>query len=171
MYCQRHGHLTPFSEQYMIDCGKHLVDGLDGCTSGSPDGVVRFVHNFGVELLHNYPYVARESECLYDEDTKLKTTGYIRFDHDVSTFFELKYWPEMLELGNPLLVIYAAGAGFLPYAGGVYDGRDCVPRAPRRPRVLAVEELARPRLGRRWVLQVGQVSGWTVHCSPIWPLV
>ena len=121
-HCKATGELLAFSEQYIVDCGKYA--GTFGCGGGAPFETSTFIHNFGVELRKNYPYLSGESECPYDEDTDLKTTGYIRMDLQKSYSIPMDRWAELLPL-SPMYVSISTEGGFHEYGGGVYDGAGC----------------------------------------------
>ena len=76
--CKKTGELLAFSEQYMVDCGHY--NKLEACNGGNPVSAIEFIHNFGVELLSDYPYEHKVNQCPYEESDDIKTTGYIRMD-------------------------------------------------------------------------------------------
>jgi hypothetical protein len=124
-YCQlNNGMLASFSEQYMVDCGKGRVEGLNGCSGGTAVGVAQFLMNFGLELRLYMPYLASESICRYSNDTDLQRTGFIRPDLD--TIFEvgISSWPEQLKV-NPIYVNFAFSSELIQYGKGVYMGEHC----------------------------------------------
>lgn len=124
LYCKKNHHLVSFSEQYMIDCGQGRLEGMDGCEGATDTSVVEFIHNFGLELSRNYPYMEREETCPYDDETDLSTTGYIRMELGAFMEVPVKLWPMMLE-EMPLYIIIEMDDNFLDYGGGVYDGSKC----------------------------------------------
>lgn len=122
LYCQIHGDLVPFSEQYIVDCGKGRFkdSGGGGCNGGSLDESATFVHNFGLELRTNYPYKARELPCPYSNETDLKSTGYVRAELTDVLVVPLAHWPPNLKRG-PLYVDIIPTDGFHEYGGGVHN--------------------------------------------------
>lgn len=121
--CNQTGELVPFSEQYMIDCGFH-VD-LDGCDGGDYYGIYKFAVDWGVELLANYPYMARENKCPYDAN-EWEKAGHkkpVVLRKDIAN--DRGLWANTLKTSGPLLISINVPLDFHLYGGGVHDGRNC----------------------------------------------
>lgn len=116
LYCQQTGKLVAFSEQYLVDCGTPRL--FYGCDGGNRFQAANFFHNYGVELLSNYPYTARQDECPYDDDTDPKTMGYIRMELGAAMEIPLERFEEVIEFG-PMYVAVDTRYGLCEYGGGV----------------------------------------------------
>lgn len=123
-YCKRRGHLVAFSPQYMVDCGNGLVEGMFGCKGATIKSVPKFIHNFGLELPDHMPYLARNAQCPYQNDTDLSTTGFIRMRVENFARIHSFHWPDRLKYG-PIMLQVAKPTGFGQYAGGVDQGEGC----------------------------------------------
>lgn len=123
LHCKKTGKLVAFSEQYMIDCGRTTK--LDGCDGGFISKAAHFIHNFGVELRPHYPYLAREQECPYDENTHPKEMGFIRMDLGSIVTLPMEFIDEHLHLSPVVLAIHSPKS-FHDYGGGVWKGEDCI---------------------------------------------
>lgn len=130
LYCKKTNRLVEFSEQYMIDCANGRIEGAFGCDGGIDNAVMDFVHNFGLELRSNYPYVGNSGdECPYDDDTDLSTTGYIRMELESSLEIPIEAWHLFIE-HTPLYVVVDCDDSFSDYGGGVHaGGLDCIDHA------------------------------------------
>lgn len=125
LLCQKTGKLVELSEQYMIDCGYGRFNPpLKGCSEGGVKGAGMFVHNFGVELLKNYPFMGKETKCPYKEDYDLKKTGFFRMDIGNMAVFHMSRWHQIIEK-TPFYVKAKTGKDFLEYGRGVYEGNGC----------------------------------------------
>uniref|UniRef100_A0A6G1S7G1 Cathepsin L-like proteinase n=1 Tax=Aceria tosichella TaxID=561515 RepID=A0A6G1S7G1_9ACAR len=130
LYCTKKGRLVEFSEQYMLDCGSGRIEDMDGCNGATVLSAAEFIHNFGMELHEEYPYVGRVDKCPYDKKnsnlTNLTDAGYIRLEFGRLAEIPVSLWPEAIKRG-PLYLVIQADASFLDYGGGVYDGANCMP--------------------------------------------
>jgi hypothetical protein len=123
-YCRGHNLLPSFSEQYLVDCGKGRVKGMGGCRGGSFISGAQFIANFGLELREHMPYLAKENECPYSNDTDLQTTGFVRVDGDSMAVVKMNHWAERLKRG-PIVVYFAFSMDLVQYKKGVYMGESC----------------------------------------------
>lgn len=122
-HCKQTGKLIPFSEQYMVDCGKH-VD-MAGCSGGNMPRAGRFIMDWGVELREKYPYSGKDSSCPYESDD-WERAGYKRpIINKYTKAHQLKKWPELLEKSGPILVQLRLPQDFHFYAGKVHKGDNC----------------------------------------------
>lgn len=123
-HCRQTGKLTPFSEQYMIDCGKNVDMG--GCMGGDARNVGRFIMDWGVELREKYPYLGKESSCPYGRDD-WDQAGYKKPSiNRYTAAHNIKLWPEILEKSGPILVSVRIPEDFFFYGGKVHEGNNCI---------------------------------------------
>lgn len=128
MYCKGNGgHKVAFSEQYVLDCGVRL--GMRGCLTGFEDDTSRFVKRFGIELLSDYPYVARQETCPYgvDDDDDLqaaKRMGYGAFNRPKLRVVELEEFDKLIEV-SPIIKTVFVSQNYQEYGGGVDSGDGC----------------------------------------------
>jgi len=124
LYCKKHGKLVRFSEQYMVDCGRHVA--AFGCEGGSVRRLANFVLNFGLELRRNYPYRARDQQCpFHKHNTDLQTTGYIRLESKNLFNITMEAWQEYLHFGPLLIDIVTVGTDFDQYGHGIHYLKGC----------------------------------------------
>lgn len=122
-HCNQTGKLVPFSEQYMIDCGKHT--NLNGCNGGNMVGMATFIMDWGIELRYNYPYLAKESTCPY-EKKDWERAGFLK--PVVKNFImeqDMAKWPRLLKEYGPFIVIIMQPKDFYFYGGKVHKGHNC----------------------------------------------
>ncbi|KAI6238765.1 Cathepsin L-like cysteine proteinase [Aphelenchoides fujianensis] len=116
-YAIQHGELRNLSEQELLDCN---LDN-NACNGGDEDKAFRFVHDFGLMLEDEYPYVAhRQNSCaLHDfkgNTTKIDLAYFINPDENAII--------EWLVTFGPVNVGISVPSDMKPYTGGVYRPSD-----------------------------------------------
>jgi hypothetical protein len=121
LYCKSTGTLASFSEQYMVDCGNGRFESMYGCDGSNNEDAANFIHNFGVELLANYPYSGSEHSCPYAASDDLAAAGYIRMG--IASFIEVptRLWETFVEHTPLYIVVEASNRTFNSYGGGVHE--------------------------------------------------
>lgn len=126
LHCQQTGKLVPFSEQYMVDCGKSHVNNIEGCDGSDLPSMANFVEDWGVELRSNYPYLAKETSCPYDR-ADVRRAGYKKPKFQKFKYiFGRNYWPGVLKYGGPMIAVIRVPTDFSYYGGMIHDGKNCV---------------------------------------------
>lgn len=122
-HCRQTGKLVPFSEQYMVDCGKYA--GMSGCMGGNMPGIGKFIMDWGVELRSNYPYLAKDTVCPYDPH-EWDHAGYKRpIISRYTTAVNMAMWPLVLKHSGPIIVSVRIPRDFQFYGGLVHNGDNC----------------------------------------------
>uniref|UniRef100_A0A6G1S646 Cathepsin L-like proteinase n=1 Tax=Aceria tosichella TaxID=561515 RepID=A0A6G1S646_9ACAR len=127
-FCKASHKLVEFSEQYLIDCGKVHIDGINGCEGGDTYAVPNFIHNFGLKLASNHRYIGGLGQCPYTDETNVESTGDIRMEFSSYLTVPVDRWEAVLH-HSPIYVLIRVHAGFEQYKGGIYDGKGCGHRA------------------------------------------
>lgn len=124
-HCLQTGKLVPFSEQYMVDCGKIHIRNNHGCDGSDIRSMAKFIQEWGVELRSNYPYLAKETSCPYDENDKHRA-GYMKPTIEVFNYvFEKSHWLDILKSIGPMMALITTPKDFDFYGGMIHDGNNC----------------------------------------------
>lgn len=121
-HCMQHGKKVEFSEQYMVDCGRHI--GLRGCKGGDLMSAVEFVHNLGLRWRHQYPYLDRQDQCPHKTMRGLLAGSLLMPELQFELVEERDF--EKALARSPVLVGVATNAAFSQYGGGVDEAFGCM---------------------------------------------
>lgn len=122
-HCRQSGTLIPFSEQYIVDCGKRIE--MKGCRGGLESQVGSFVDEHGLELQHDYPYSAQAGQCPYSAETPSRLMGHTRAGEaqikylDIMDSFDKKKVEKALKKHGPMTIAVNVNDDFPEYGGGV----------------------------------------------------
>lgn len=126
LHCEQTGKLVPFSEQYMVDCGKGNIENMNGCDGSDLDSMAEFVEVWGVELSSNYPYVGLEKLCPYDK-SEMRSAGFKRPSFvNFRDIYQRVLWEEILKETGPMIATIVVPIDFSFYGGMVHQGRNCL---------------------------------------------
>jgi C1A family cysteine protease len=107
--------LLKFSEQASVDCDR----GNAGCNGGSPNTAVRFQKQYGLPLLSDYPYTARDGTCKLGSKKVAKALTYT-YDYP-SSEQDLR---SAVNVGVVYISVYA-NRDFMNYKNGVFSAPNC----------------------------------------------
>ena len=109
--------LVSLSESQIVDCDK----AGNGCNGGTMDLGFEYVQQNGLETETDYPYIASDATCEYNEKKALyKIGGHV----DVKGG-EMGLQRAVAEEGPVSVAIDASHHTFQLYSGGVYEDKDC----------------------------------------------
>lgn len=156
-YCRATGERIAFSEQYVIDCGNKSE--LSGCSAGYTHKVRKFVVSDGLELRSDYPYHAREQECLYGSAVAPETRGTLRILDKGWDYVHLNSIERQLRQAPLVVNLYVERGTFQEYGGGVDSAEGCLGKRKGMHSLLLVGSgredgieywLMRNSFGKRW---------------------
>jgi hypothetical protein len=129
VHCNETGELREFSARYIVDCGPRRYTDIDGCDGGKTVVAGYFVAKYGLELAALYPHLEKlDKKCPYRANTSIEHMGYLKANIEEAVVVERGHMEEFLER-TPLIVDYYMDFFFSFYGGGIYDGKNCKPRA------------------------------------------
>jgi len=112
------GNLVSLSEQQLVDCSNLN----SGCEGGLMDWAFFYIKNNGIESEDDYPYLAVDSTCEYDESKVVATcTGHV----DVTSGDEEALKEAAGTVGPISVAIDARWPSFTAYTSGVYYNSRC----------------------------------------------
>jgi len=112
------GELVSLSEQQLVDCSSLN----SGCEGGLMDYAFFYIKNNGIESEDDYPYLAVDSTCEYDESKVVATcTGHV----DVTSGDESALKEAAGTIGPISVAIDARWPSFTAYTSGVYYNAHC----------------------------------------------
>eukprot|EP01105_Mastigella_eilhardi_P008680 TRINITY_DN2098_c0_g1_i13.p2 TRINITY_DN2098_c0_g1~~TRINITY_DN2098_c0_g1_i13.p2 ORF type:complete len:284 (-),score=87.73 TRINITY_DN2098_c0_g1_i13:2083-2934(-) len=111
------GGLHSLSEQQLVDCSKQN----SGCAGGNMDSAFSYVSKHGIEREEDYPYVAMQGNCVYNNSRIVVTNAaYVDVTPGESTL------TETIALVGPVSVaIDASQQSFRLYHSGIYYEPNC----------------------------------------------
>lgn len=121
-HCRQTGERVLFSEQFAIDCGHRAH--LKGCDGGEERDVIQFTREYGLELLSNYPYAAKEQSCPYDDSVSSQVMGYLKvpdLNYNTVDLNKLEYHLKR----TPVLVGVYVTKSFSRYGGKIDFNLNC----------------------------------------------
>ncbi|XP_052808419.1 procathepsin L-like isoform X2 [Mya arenaria] len=115
------GKLISLSEQQLVDCSGSF--GNQGCNGGLMDQAFEYVKSSGgLESEDDYPYLAEERDCTFDEyKVEATVTGYV----DIPEGSESQLQAAVAAIGPVSIAIDASHSSFQFYSGGIYDEPEC----------------------------------------------
>jgi len=149
--------LVVLSPQEYVDCAPNdsHCGGAGGCEGATPDILFDFAVQAGAVREVDYPYKARDNQCLIDSlPTAVSVGGYTDVtNNDYNALLEAAN-------GQPVTVGVAASEWF-SYGGGVFSFDSCGPDVNHA--VLLVGYGTDATLGDYWKVQNSWGAGWGEH--------
>lgn len=114
-YFKKYNNLLKFSEQAGIDCDR----GNSGCGGGSPDTAMAFQKQYGLPLLSDYPYTAKDGTCVLSGK---KVSKSLNFSYSFPSSASLLQ--AAIQQGVTYISIYA-NQNFMNYKSGIFSDPNC----------------------------------------------
>lgn len=110
--------ISTFSEQSMIDC----VTTNNGCTSGAPSRVLRYIRESGIARSFAYPYAGVTQQCQMSSVSRSNIInawiGYSYLSYGImSLLAALQY--------GPVILCQTVNQDYRSYRSGVFDTSNC----------------------------------------------
>lgn len=114
------GKLVSLSPQQIVDCGHDSRFDLYGCDGGVSFDVLKYIIDVGgIMLEEDYPYVAREESCEFNNKSSLVTVeGFEVVEDD-----EMKIMEAVSK--GPVSALMSVGNSLRFAEDGIYDSEDC----------------------------------------------
>lgn len=109
------------SEQQLVDCAQDFNN--HGCNGGLPSQAFEYIkHVGGLETETDYPYTAKDGECVFDV-SKAAADAYYG-SHNITSGDEDAIL-EAVATNGPVSIAYDVTDDFMSYKSGVYVGKTC----------------------------------------------
>lgn len=115
------GELLSFAEQDLVSCDKG--DGNNGCGGGMPGEAVTWVVGHGISLEKDYPYTAKDDDCVSHPKSAAKFSGFTYLDTTKSGGGE-SVLLAALQNEQPISIVVNANT-WHQYSGGIMPASSC----------------------------------------------
>ena len=111
--------LRKYSEQALVDCG--WVYGNKGCNGGWPDKGVKWAAVYGIPLLEDYPYTARQGDCKIHGKKRYNVNRGVRNIERTNASL-------VAAISKKVTTVAISASAIRFYNSGVFSNWDCLTR-------------------------------------------